>query len=166
MFFHLKVSSKNKKALDNFSTFLSKIETSPIFLKHFPKQKTRKFITILKSPHVNKTAQEQFEFRFYTKQFLIKSFIKPLTFLLFFKKIKNFSFPGINLEIKGLFEKRNKSKTLLKLINPDNVTLYPSSNPSTIKQNLNKFNPTSAKKYIQLFDCYGEIYLNNYLKNK
>jgi ribosomal protein S10 len=79
MFFHIKVSSKDKKVLENFGQFLSKLEMTSNFLKSFSKQNTRKFVTILKSPHVNKTAQEQFEFRFYTKEFVISSF-KPLTF--------------------------------------------------------------------------------------
>mgnify|MGYP001467535050 CR=1 FL=1 len=37
-------------------------------------------------------------------------------FLLFLKKLKNFSFSGIKLEVKGLFEKNKTHKSILKLI--------------------------------------------------
>ena len=155
MFFYLKVSSKDNKVLEKFIQFLLKLETSPTILKHFAKQKKRKFVTILKSPHVNKTAQEQFEFRYYRKQFLINS-LKPLTYFLTLKKIKNMSFPGIKLEVKGLFSKSEKNKIFLKIANPNNVI---SQNKYNLKvdEQLKIF----QTKYIQLFDCYGEICLSN-----
>ena len=161
MFFYIKASSKDQKVLEKFSFFLSKLETSTFTLKCFSKQKKRKFITILKSPHVNKTAQEQFEFRFYNKRFLINSF-QPLTFLFVLKKIKNLSFSGLNLEVKSLLEHNEKNKNFLKLLSPDNLTL--SIKHDCNKQKLtNKF-PTEnllLKKYIQLFDCYGEMFLKD-----
>jgi ribosomal protein S10 len=164
MFFHLKVSSKDNKVLEKFVQFLLKLTTSPIVLKHFSKQKKRKFITVLKSPHINKTAQEQFEFRFYSKQFLINSF-KPLTFFLILKKIKNLSFPGIKLEVKGLFDKNKNDKNFLNVINPDNIILKKKRNLKVKKQQYSK---PFQKKYIQLFDFYGEICLKGafYSQNK
>jgi ribosomal protein S10 len=157
MFFHLKVSSKDNKVLEKFVQFLSKLETSPIVLKYFSQQKKRKFITVLKSPHINKTAQEQFEFRYYNKQFLINSF-KPSRFLLVLKKIKNLSFPGIKLEVKGLFDKNKNDNSFSKMINPDNVILKKKGNLKVKKQQHSK---SFQKKYIQLFDFYGEICLKN-----
>jgi ribosomal protein S10 len=157
MFFHLKVSSKDSKVLEKFVQFLLKLETSPIVLKYFSQQKKLKFITVLKSPHINKTAQEQFEFRFYSKQFLINSF-KPLTFFLVLKKIKNLSFPGIKLEVKGLFDKNKNDKSFLEVIDPDNVILKTKGNLKVKKQQYPK---SFQKKYIQLFDSYGEICLKN-----
>ena len=157
MFFHLKVSSKDSKVLEKFVQFLLKLETSPIVLKYFSQQKKLKFITVLKSPHINKTAQEQFEFRFYSKQFLINSF-KPLTFFLVLKKIKNLSFPGIKLEVKGLFDKNKNDKSFLEVIDPDNAILKTKGNLKVKKQQHLKF---FQKKYIQLFDSYGEICLKN-----
>jgi ribosomal protein S10 len=161
MFFYIKASSKDKKVLEKFSWFLSKLETSTFILKCFSKQKKRKFITILKSPHINKTAQEQFEFRFYNKRFLINSF-QPLTFLFILKKIKNLSFSGLNLEVKSLLEYNEKNKNFLKLISPDNLTLKIQHN-CTKQKSINKSFPQNLllKKYIQLFDCYGEIFLKD-----
>jgi ribosomal protein S10 len=161
MFFYLKVSSKNKKVLQNFVTFLSKLEESPIVLKYVSKRNTQKFITILKSPHVNKTAQEQFEFRFYRKQFLISS-AQPLMFFLKLKKIKNSSFPGIHLEIQVFLNKSKHIKSLSKVLNPDNIIL-----PRKLEK-VPFVKPLLLKKYIQLFDCYGEVFLKNifHLKSK
>jgi len=164
MFFYFKVSSKDSKVLEKFFQFLLKLETFPTVLKHISKQKKRKFITILKSPHVNKTAQEQFEFRFYTKQFVIDS-VKPLKFFLILKKIKNLSFPGIKLEVKGLFNIKKKNKSFLRAIDPDNVVLLDKNNFKATEQLQNRL---FQKKYIQLFDCYGEVYLKDslYFRNK
>jgi ribosomal protein S10 len=158
MFLHFKVSSKDNHVLKKFLQFLQRLSISPVVLKHFSKQKKRKFITILKSPHVNKTAQEQFEFRYYSKEFLIDSF-KPLTFFLIIKKIKNLSFPGLKLEVKGLCNLDKKNKNFLKLTDPDNVILEQSD--------LRTFKKLSfQKKYIQLFDCYGELRLKELFLNK
>jgi ribosomal protein S10 len=176
MFFHIKVSSKDKKVLENFGQFLSKLEMTSNFLKSFSKQNTRKFVTILKSPHVNKTAQEQFEFRFYTKEFVISSF-KPLTFFLILKKVNNLSFSGMNLKVKSLFKRNEKKKVIA--VNPDNTNLNTVKSHGLVqKKNLKQkmFNNKSfktfdasflaSKRYIQLFDCYGEMSLKNdfYLK--
>ena len=147
MFLYLKLLSKDKQTLKKFTDFLIKLEILILNLKCFSKQKKRKFITVLKSPHVNKTAQEQYEFRFYSKEFVINSF-NPLIILYFLKKIKTISFTGIRLEIKILFLPRNKIKSFLKSTNPDHVTI------NTVKK--------KSLKYIKLFDCYGEIFLKHF----
>ncbi len=170
MFFYLKISCKDEKILKKFIKFFLKIKSLPIFVKPFPKSKKRKFVTVLKSPHVNKTAQEQFEYRFFSKHFLVFSF-KPLIFFLLLKKLKNFSFAGIKLEVKGLFEKNKARKCTLKLISPDNIVL---KNMNLNEKNFKKEHKISKhawndpaydvnllKKYIQSFDSYGEICLQN-----
>jgi len=166
MFFYLKVSSKDKGVLKKFIHFFTKIKSLPIFIKPFPKREKRKFITILKSPHVNKTAQEQFEYRFFSKHFLILSF-KPRIFFLLLKRLKNLSFSGIKLEVKGIFDQNETRKYVLKLINPDNIVLQKTylaeknfkKKDETSKISTNELN--LSKEYIQLFDSYGEIYLKN-----
>ena len=169
MFFYLKVSCKDKKILEKFTRVFTKIKSLPIFIKPFPKHEKRKFVTILKSPHVNKTAQEQFEYRFFSKHFLVFS-IKPQIFFLLLKKLKNLSFSGIKLEVKGVFEKNITNKYILKLVNPDNIVLqksYLAQKGFKKDKTTNKTSKVSisdsdlSKKYIQLFDSYGEIYLKN-----
>lgn len=156
MFFYIKASCKDQKILKKFSNFLRKIETFIFVLKYSSKQKKRKFITVLKSPHVNKTAQEQFEFRFYNKQFIINSF-KPLTFLFILKKLKNSSFPGLNLKIKIGFNSHEKNINFRKLSNPDNFLLSLNTNQLNVQSLL-------FQKYVQMFDCYGESFLKNIVR--
>ena len=107
MFFHIKVSAKDKKVLENFGQFISKLQLTSNSLRLLSKRNLRKFVTVLKSPHVNKTAQEQFEFRVYTKEFIISSF-KPLTLFLILKKVNDSSFSGLNLKIESLFKQNTK----------------------------------------------------------
>ena len=146
---YVKVSSKDKLVLNKFSKFFGKLKTLPTTIKYFSKQRKKKVITILKSPHVNKTAQEQFEFRFYTKEFLVHS-LKPLTAIIILKRIKDFGFPGIKLKAKSLFQSDPvKHRKFLKVLDPDMVVLN--------KNNLFSF----QKNCIQLFDSYGETYLKD-----
>lgn len=135
-------------------------------MKSFSKQEKRKFVTVLKSPHVNKTAQEQFEYRLYSKHFLIYSF-KPFTFFLLLKKLKNLSFPGLDLKVKGLLGENKAYKHRLQTVNPDNIILKNTHFLYLKKNKLKKVQyekddsskPLSYKKYLQLFDLYGEICL-------
>lgn len=168
MFFYLKVSCKDKRILKKFLRFFTKRKSLPFFLKSFSKQEKRKFVTVLKSPHVNKTAQEQFEYRLYSRHFLIHS-LKPFTFFLLLKKLKNLSFPGLDLHVKGVLKKNKSSKHVLQLIDPDNVVLT-STNSLHLKkisfrkvkyQKTDNFELAFCKKYLQLFDLYGEICLKN-----
>ena len=169
MFFYLKVSCKDKRILEKFMKVFVKIKSLPIFIKPFPRHKRRKFITILKSPHVNKTAQEQFEYRFFSKHFLVFS-PKPRTLFLLLKKLNNLSFSGIKLEVKGMFQKTTIDKYTLKWVNPDNIVLeklyltQKNFKKDKTKSEFSKLTPDQldlSKKYIQSFDSYGELYLKN-----
>lgn len=166
MFFYLKISCKDKRILKKFLRFFTKLKFLPFFLKSFSKHGKRKVITVLKSPHVNKTAQEQFEYRLYSKDFLIYSF-KPFTFFLLLKKLKNLSFPGLNLEVKGFLGKNRAQTQVLQVVDPDNLILTNINLLNLKKLHLKKTqykkNYNSElffyQKYLQLFDLYGEICL-------
>ena len=155
MFFYLKASAKDRRVLKKFSYFLNELDTSTFVLKHHSKQNQRKFITVLKSPHVNKTAQEQFEYRFYHKQFLINS-LNPFTFFLMLKKVQTSSFSGLKLEIKSGLNLTEKNINFRKIFNPDNSLLHSYSEDSQFI-----LSPVLIKKYIQLFDCHGETFLKS-----
>lgn len=144
MFFQLQVLAKDKKVLELFVKFFLTLQKASSTWKVVFNSKKRDVITVLKSPHVNKTAQEQFEYRVYSKKIIINSF-KPSIFLLVLKKIKSFSFPGISLKVIGVSNKSNKMSKTLELFNPKNFYLVNSSK--------------CFSKYIQLFDCQGEILL-------
>lgn len=155
MFFYVKVSSKNKKSLNLFLKFLSlvKIKIPCLVVSSFPKINKKKFLTVLKSPHVNKTAQEQFEFKFYSKKFLVLP-LQHKKFIYIIKKINSHSFFDINIEIKVLVNNRFYFKSLFNNLNPNetNTDFFNLKLPSIIKH-------YKVKKYCQLLDSYGEFYL-------
>lgn len=152
MFIYIKISAKEIKALKKFSQFLKRFNNLCVDIVSFSKHKTKKFVTILKSPHVNKTAQEQFEYRWYTQEFFINS-PKPLTLLSFLKRSKTRLFSGMKFEVKKVVSTNQKKTLTLNLIDPDNIPLKEVIDCS-------KKNRLFLNKYLRLFDCYGEIYSN------
>lgn len=151
MVFFIKISSKNKETLQLFLMFLSKLENNNLLIKYFPKQKIKKFITVLKSPHINKSAQEQFEYRVYTKKLQISS-PQHLKFLYFLKKSQITIFPFISLKLEGTYSIKSQLNLISRRLDP-------------IKFSTNFFNQNKFKseiqspnliQYLNLLDCYGE----------
>ena len=78
MFINIHVSSKSAKSIKLISSFFTNetftkklnLLTSEFF---FQNPTSTRIFTVLKSPHVNKTAQEHFEYRLYTRQFKVHS---------------------------------------------------------------------------------------------
>lgn len=79
-------------------------------------------MTILKSPHVNKKAQEQFEIRFFKKQLTIKS-IKIFKYLIFLKKLNFNLFSDVNITLKYSIKKKETQKLNLKIFILENFKL-------------------------------------------
>ena len=122
MFFYLKVSCKDKKILEKFTRVFTKIRSLPIFVKPFPKHEKRKFITILKSPHVNKTAQSQFETRTFNRTIIFKNSIsKIILILLIIKSIYSGSFPEIKLTISFDYFTNNTDLNKLSIIENEKI---------------------------------------------
>jgi ribosomal protein S10 len=163
MFFYISVSSKTKESLEAFITFVSKIKNPNLIVKYFPKQKIKKFVTVLKSPHINKSAQEQFEYRIFTIKFLISS-PQHLKNFYILKKIQKSSFPGINLKIKGLFEKKKQFKFLTNNLNPDYVNVEFFDHAPSLINIKNSYQ--KIQKYFQIFDIYGELSLKKSAFNR
>ncbi len=119
-------------------------------------------MTILKSPHVNKTAQEQFEVRIFSRQLNIYS-PKSLKYLISFKKIKNNSLSDIFVKINFFLDKKSENHLKLKIINPNNfriqTNLYRNQKInrklSTKKQDNLYFK--KIKNFIKIFDVCGEL---------
>lgn len=151
MFFYIKISSKDKKSLNSFLKFFIIIKKKIPYLtiKNFPQLNKKNFITVLKSPHVNKSAQEQFEFKFYSKGFLIST-INYKKFIYVLKKLKSPLFPGIKLETQLVLNQNFYTKYLSNNINPDKIKLNFFKNYFKIK---------NLKNYCQIFDSYGEFSL-------
>ena len=97
MFINITIKSKNKNSLENFLNVFyefgnnNKLKLNrAMFLSQ--RKKHNKIFTILKSPHVNKTAQEQFEFILFTKSIKVDTpqiFMEEVGFIqIVNKKIK------------------------------------------------------------------------------
>jgi ribosomal protein S10 len=171
--YQLTIISKNKKSAENcFLFFLN--NTSELNLniikKYFQKKRKKNVLTILKSPHVNKAAQEQFESKLFSKQLSIYS-SKNFQFLLFLKKIKTRLFPDVKIKIKFILNKNLSEKTKINILNPSNFKLnvlkniklekYVQSNKKRTKNKHYELNKKSNLENIQnllkIFDMYSEL---------
>lgn len=151
MFIIIDIYSKNYKFLNNFlhKFFNQEIcnKLKLIILKtNLQKTKKTFFLTVLKSPHVNKTAQEQFGYKMYKHQ--IKCFtFQPFLFLLFLKKIKFFLFSEITVKVNVIKNTTNSKKKLKNVFNVDNYSL--------------DFNELKLIDYLNFFEIYGEFVINS-----
>jgi len=99
----------------------------------------KKIFTVLKSPHVNKIAQEQFEYRIYKKR--IKCFVPRISiFLMSLKKTRFSLFSDLGFKIKLI------SNTKIK--NSLNVNNYSLDN-----------NQLNLIHYLKIFEISGEFIL-------
>jgi ribosomal protein S10 len=121
--FNVIINSKNKKSLDYFFFFFSCLfQKNLSVIKSYVKiKKKRKVLTLLKSPHVNKSAQEQFEIRVFSKQINL-SVLKDFQFLYLLKLIKNAVLT--DSRVKSVFHIRQslQKKILLNIFNPFNFS--------------------------------------------
>lgn len=170
---YLIIQSKNKQSIKKFSLFLTKILTIEFnaIVKLFRKKNRKKILTILKSPHVNKSAQEQFEFRTYSRKYLIFS---PQQFkcLLFLKKSQKDLFADVGLKFvwtrNSIVSKSIKTQLF-------NLNHYSITKPTERTQNINpsefrklsihnsKFNILEKiAQFLKVLDIYGELNLNKH----
>lgn len=106
----IKISSKNKNSILKFSFLIFKkfnFKIGPkVLLKSYLKSHNKKKIfTILKSPHVNKKAQEQFEIRVFSQQLSIYTNY-DVGFIYFLKNLKLRLFPDIKIKIEFSMDKK------------------------------------------------------------
>jgi ribosomal protein S10 len=149
MFVIIDIYSKNQTSLKFFTDFLLK----NILARKFPitvctsttqKPAKKKVFTVLKSPHVNKVAQEQFEFKTYKKRIKCITFQLPLLILIL-KKVKFSIISDINFKIKFVSDVSSEKK---KKKNHFNVNDYCFS-----KDTLNLID------YFKLLERNGELVL-------
>lgn len=195
-YYQITITSKNKQSLKNYFQFINeKIKNFRIINKNNIKEKKKKVVTILKSPHVNKKAQEQFESNFYFKQINLRILNKS-DFFINLKKIETNLFSDVNIKIKLSINKNLLEKFRKKVFNPNNfklnffenlkisnnydkITLEKQSTDNNKKEldnlaetnNLNKFEIKDLSKFkktiklFKIFDIYGEM-TNTNLKIK
>ena len=156
MFVNIQIKSKNKNSLKQFLLLLlrlsnnNKLNLKSVF-KYFNKKSQQKIFTILQSPHVNKTSQEQFSYSLRSNQLNIDSFqfFKLLITIKKSEKIARFDVKQTVKFVKNV--KSSKKETFKKLIlKKYRIKLY----------NIEKLNKISSKKYLKLLDIYGNLILN------
>lgn len=151
MFINIYVKSKNRLSLIKFlNTFKNLINNKTIKLNKTlifsQNKKINKVFTVLKSIHVNKTAQEQFEFNIFSKNIKIYTF-QLLKLLIILKKLQTSFFSDIQIKMKFILNKKHKKKTIFKKINPNNTKF------ESIK------NLEQIELYLLLLNCYGKYKL-------
>jgi ribosomal protein S10 len=111
------IKSKNKKSIFNFLKFFKGVTKKVIksrLQKKRLQEKRYKRITLLKSPHVHKSAQTQFESRIYKKQIVI-TLLGALNFLIVIKKLLNYSFYDLKITINFFLKGRKQKPAFLSL---------------------------------------------------
>jgi small subunit ribosomal protein S10 len=76
--FHLIIKTIDKTSISLFKNFIKKmLDKTNILYKTFDLPKKKKRVTLLKSPHVNKSAREQFEIKYYKSFFQFSNNLNP-----------------------------------------------------------------------------------------
>ena len=142
--------SKHKKTINDFLNFLKNNTTQNFQLQTKKLKITR--LSVLKSPHINKKAQEQFQYIYFciSLSFVTYKIKKKLFFL---KKIKNQLFPELNLLIKGTYFKK---KNIVKLLSPNNIITY---NQKKIGKLTSKDLLKKSIFHLKTLDYYGSIHI-------
>jgi len=98
------------------------IYNSNTVVKYFQKKANTKIITVLKSPHVNKKSQEQFETTTFKKHFKI-TIQNDWKLLCFFRKVSHCMCSDINIKVKQLFKSKCFLKKKINTINLENFKI-------------------------------------------
>ena len=138
--YYITIISKNENTIKNIYKIFQKLDNNKnlnlnIVKKYLQNKNKKHILSILKSPHVNKIAQEQFELGFIYRKILIKPTTKNLKFLILLKKM------GLNLFhdakiIANLVSKKKFKNHNYELFNLNNFKL---KKKSKYKKNINHF---------------------------
>lgn len=127
------IFSQNKNSLEKFYTFLLKKQKNIITI---PIKNKKNHFSILKSPHVNKNAQEQFGFKFFSKK--LKLYFPPnidyLKHFVMLKKLKNYIFSDVSIKINFVIKTK---KTSNNKIQNYSINILQKKNRKNIKINNN-----------------------------
>lgn len=168
--YHFIILSKNRSSIDKFLTFFqNNIEPNfNVVKKNFQQKKRKKKLTLLKSPHVNKTAQEQFEYRIFSKQ--ISMYLdKHLKSLVLLKKLKTDLFPDVKIKVIFPINHSNTEKLRTNILNPNNFkgNFYGNikcKNDKSISIEKTRNDVTSlvqkSQKILRVIDVFGELLLS------
>lgn len=154
--FTILLYSKNKNTLDHFLNFFknSKNQNFRITKKLFQNKRKKKKISILKSPHVNKTAQKHFQYVYFriSLSFRTHELQKSVSFI---KKIKNKLFPGLKIILKGTHKKKEPISLKKITFSCQSLKRENQKKFQTVSRDENLFTKTVAS--MKILDYYGKI---------
>lgn len=175
--YSLKVSSPNEKSLKTFLVFFFKhlkiqFHTNQI---QVPSQNKQKRVTLLKSPHVNKTAQEHFEVKMFSKHLIVNSHYS-LKNLIVLKKILNRLFQDVAIQITLINDKNLHKKTKFLSLHPNNSKLFPNIFGKNSTKHLNAWAKTrrldvkrasllKVVKFLNRISLFGEMSISKQKSN-
>ena len=170
----LVVKSKSQKSINDFTSFfLASAKTLDLSFvnKYNQKRKKKKVVTILKSPHINKKAQEQFEIRHFSRQVAVFS-AQSFKHIVFIKKIKDSLFPGINIQLKLLVNINYVYRLRTKILDPSNFNIKALNSKKSQLNNepqkrllaYSKLNFRKMGLFIRALEIYGELVKYNLLR--
>jgi hypothetical protein len=169
--FNIVATSKNKKEFNLLILFLCYylFFNSNIIKKISSKKIKKNKISLLKSPHVNKKSQEQFEIRWLKKNFILK-IQKSFKYLVFLKKISCNMFSNLNLKIKQILNNKqdkfnivlnsNFFRIKLKVFKINNLKNFKLIKKINLSKKKTKFKNLLAKKInslVNIFELSGSI---------
>ena len=148
---HLKISSKNKNSqilfLKTVDQIWHKNHLNLNYLVKNPQQKKiRRIFTLLKSPHVNKTAQEQFEYNLSSKKLKFYTF-RLLKLIIMLRKLQSELFPDVEAKVYVVLNIKNLTKLKNHRLNPKLYKL----------KMVKCLNTTKLLSYLTLFDSHGSL---------
>lgn len=154
MFVNIKISSKNKKSLDQFLKYLiSMTSISKLKLKTVHKQfyvkKSRKVFTILKSPHVNKRAQKHFEYVTISSKANVTGF-QIFKLLVFLKKIQKYVSFDVSVKLKFMVNRSIEVSNISSKTHPHTCSLR------FYQKKVKSLDPY-LNIYLKYFDTYGSF---------
>ena len=159
MYLNIAIRSKNYNSLKSFVRIfkiLTQTEELKLnkILKVFQKKRFKKIFTILRSPHVNKSAQEQFEYNLFAKHVNIKSH-QILKTLIILKKIKTISFSDIELKIKFIINPKSKKDIFINNLKLKKIRIGSKKKNRKIFRDIDKFE--QIKLYLVCLNLYGKF---------
>lgn len=170
---HIVIKSKTQKSIDNvlffFLTSLKHLKFR-ILKKIFKNNKKKTVLTILKSPHVNKKAQEQFEIKYFSNKLTIYS-IEKFKLLILLKKLKTNLFSDVDIKTKFTINKKNENTLKIKMFDLDNFktnNVHYKTSQFMVRQFIKKIEVKTLKKsqgiknkktkqFLKILDIYGEL---------
>ena len=151
MFINIHIYSKNYNSIKHFIKLFSNnvlLEKFKVTMSDSTYQNPtkKKIFTALKSPHVNKTAQEHFEYSLYVKKIKLHSY-KGFLLLVFVKNLKNNLFSDLKFKVEVVNQPLKFCQNLKNKVNPDNFILIQ--------------NYQGLKSYMKIVNNYGRLILRS-----